>query len=113
MKNLCPKCGSNCKQHLYGKDVNQKQRYRCFDCRRVYILDKNYTAEFKKQAVKAYFECSSGRAVGRLMGVSKNTIWNWLEKYCDELEEKAENDVEIAEWDELYTYCKKKKSTHT
>jgi len=79
----------------------------------VYILDKNYTAEFKKQAVKAYFECSSGRAVGRLMGVSKNTIWNWLEKYCDELEEKAENDVEIAEWDELYTYCKKKKSTHT
>jgi len=107
MREKCEKCGSESKQQLYGKDMSGKQRYRCCECRKVYIIDVQYTPEFKQQAMRLYFEGNSGRAVGRIMGISKNTIWLWLKEYAQNIEEQAEGDVEIAEMDELYTYIKK------
>ena len=106
----CVKCGSDCKQQLYGKDINGKQRYRCCDCRKVYILDVQYSPEFKLKAIKVYFEGNSGRAVGRVAGISKNTIWRWLAEYARNIEEQSDGDVETAELDELYTYIKKRQS---
>ena len=112
MKTNCPKCGSNCKQHLYGRDVNGKQRYRCYDCRKVYILDKQYTPEFKLQAMKVYFEGVSGRGVSRIMKIGQTTIWYWMEEYAKQIEEQADGNVEIAELDELYTYIKKRANSY-
>ena len=111
MREKCVKCGSNCKQQLYGKDRNGKQRYRCYDCRKVYIADVQYTPEFKLQAIKVYFEGNSGRAVGRIVGISKNTIWRWLKEYAKNIEAQTDDDVETAELDELYTYVKKRQSS--
>ena len=80
---------------------------------KVYILDVRYSPEFKLQAIKAYFEGNSGRAVGRITGISKNTIWVWIKEYCRNIEEKADGDVEVAELDELYTYIKKRANKYT
>jgi len=110
MREQCPKCGSNGKQHLYGKTAKGTQRYRCFDCRKTYVLERRYSDEFKLQAIKVYFEGNSGRASARIMGMSKSVIWYWMAEYMRNIEEKADGDVEVAELDELYTYIKKRQS---
>ena len=113
MSKKCLRCGSKAKQYVHGHTTKGNVRYKCSVCKKTYILEQKYSQEFKTTAIKMYFECHSGRAVGRVMSIGKNTIWNWLEEYCQKLEEKTENDVEIAEWDELYTYCKKKRKKPT
>jgi len=55
----------------------------------------------------AQCKCHSGRAVGRVMGIGKNTIWGWLREYNEKLISNTENNVEIAEMD---TYIKKDQS---
>ncbi len=36
----------------------------------------NYSKEFKREAIKIFYEGNSGRAVGRLMGINKSTVYN-------------------------------------
>ena len=38
--------------------------------------------------MKLYMEGNSGRAVGRIMGISKNTCIYWIKKYAKTIEEK-------------------------
>jgi len=78
----------------------------------VFYEQVRYDDEFKMQAMRVYFEGNSGRAVGRVMRVSKNNIWRWMAEYVQNIEEKADGNVEIAELDELYTYIKKRTSKH-
>ena len=56
-------------------------------------------------------EGNSGRAVGRIMGISKNTCLYWVRKYAKKIEEKnASNErVKVIDMDELYTYTERKK----
>jgi len=108
MRENCPVCGSNGKKHRYGKSPKGVQKWRCQDCMHVYYEKVRYDDEFKTQALRVYFEGNSGRAVGRAMQISKNTIWNWMKQYTAKVEQQAEGNVEIAELDELYTYIKKR-----
>jgi transposase-like protein len=108
MREKCPKCGSNGKKHRYGKTAKGTQRFRCQDCKSVYVTEIKYDDDFKMRAMRVYFESVSGRAVGRIMGVSKGIIWYWMAQYVRKIEEKADGYVEIAELDELYTYIKKR-----
>jgi transposase-like protein len=106
----CPKCGSDKPQYAHGKTSKDNPRYRCSECKRTYILmEPKYSEEFKRNAIKVYLEGNSGRAVGRILGISKNTIWGWLNEYSQGLPSTSENDVDIAEMDELYTHIKKGK----
>ena len=69
-----------------------------------------YSEEIKRQAIKLYMEGNSGRAVGRIRGISKNTCLYWIRKYAKKIEEKNSSNerVKVIEMDELYTYAKRK-----
>ena len=43
---------------------------------------RRYNEETKKQAIKLYMEGNSGRAVGRILGISINTCIYWKKKYA-------------------------------
>ena len=107
----CPNCGIDGSQHGHGKTKKGKPRYRCLECKCVYSFEKaKYSDEFKKSAIKLYLEGNSGRAVGRILGIGKNTIWDWLKVHNEKLPSLKENDVQLIEQDELYTYIKKRES---
>jgi transposase-like protein len=73
------------------------------------LIEPKYSEDFKRNAIKVYLEGNSGRAVGRILGISKNTIWGWLNEYSQGLPHITESDTDIAEMDELYTHIKKGK----
>jgi len=114
IKEKCPKCGSRAPQYAHGTTLKGNDRYRCSECKKTYILaEPKYNDDFKKKAIKLYFEGNSGRAVGRMLSIGPNTARGWMKEYGSKLPSNVENDVEIAEMDELYTHIKKKKTEST
>ena len=104
----CPKCGANTRQRKHGTTKKGTPRYRCVECKAVYHFDEpKYSDEFKKLAISVYLEGNSGRAVGRIFKIGKNTIWGWLREHEESLPKTEENDVVVAEMDELYSHIKK------
>ena len=90
------------------------QKYKCKVCGKVYTpkpKERNYSEEIKRQAIKLYMEGNSGRAVGRILGISKNTCLYWIRKYAKKIEDKKVSNerVKVIEMDELYTYTERKK----
>jgi len=108
----CKKCGITGGQYKRGTTPKGNVRYSCKQCGKWYVeAESGYSAEFKRESIQLYLEGNSGRAVGRLKKIGKNTIWNWLREYEENLPKSEEGDVEIIEQDELYTYIKKGKSS--
>ena len=120
-KIICPKCG---KEEIWkaGKPKG-KQQYQCKKCRRKFITELNYSEEFKREAIQILYEGNSGRAVGRIMGINKSTVYNWVKKLNEKIEKteiidegekicesKMEEEIEM---DELFAYIKDKKTEHT
>ena len=107
----CKNCGSTEGQLKRGATPKGNVRYSCKQCGKWYCEEESgYSDEFKREAIQLYLEGNSGRAVGRLKKIGKNTIWDWLREYEKNLPKSAEDDVKIIEQDELYTYIKKGKS---
>lgn len=113
----CPSCG---REEIWksGK-TGEKQQYQCKNCKRKFITEKNYSEEFKQKAIEIFYEGNSGRAVGRIMGINKSTVYNWIKKLDKKLQDSAcakENNVaeteqaEIIEMDELFDYVEAKKT---
>ena len=97
-----------------GKTKAGSQKYKCKVWGKVYTpkpKKRNYSEEIKRQAIKLYMEGNSGRAVGRILGISKNTCLYWIRKYAKKIEEKNSSNerVKVIEMDELYTYEERKK----
>ena len=115
MKSMkCERCKNEKEQIKAGKTKAGSQKYKCKVCGKVYTpkpKERNYSEEIKRQAIKLYMEGNSGRAVGRILGISKNTCLYWIKKYAKKIEEKnASNErVKVIEMDELYTYTERKK----
>ena len=112
-KMKCKNCKKEDKQIKAGKTRAGGQIYKCKQCGKTYTpkpKERKYSEEIKKQAIKLYMEGNSGRAVGRILGISKNTCLYWIKKYAKKIEEKnASNErVKVIEMDELYTYTEKK-----
>ena len=55
-------------------------------------------------------EGNSGRAVGRILGISKNICLYWIKKYAKKIQPKnrANERVEVIEMDELYSFVGRK-----
>ena len=114
----CPSCGSETGQHKYGTNKSGTQRYRCYGCKKAYTpnpADHNYTEEEKTLAIKIYYENSSGRAVGRILGMSKANAARWIKERAEEIPEPspetAENTdepIDVIELDELFHFIKKR-----
>jgi len=79
----CPKCNSADNQVNAGYNKSGTQRCLCNYCKYKYTLNgktREYPEEIKQQAIKAYYSGVSGRGVGRLLGMSKANVYNWLKK---------------------------------
>ena len=120
-KIICPRCG---KEEVWKAGRPRgKQQYQCKNCRRKFITELNYSEEFKREAIQIFYEGNSGRAVGRIKGINKSTVYNWIKKLNKKIQKEATVDeenkstesktVEEIEMDELFTYTKDKKTEHT
>ena len=122
----CKYCNSK-RINKCGKQ-NNKQRYRCKDCKRTFIIQqderKKYSEEFKKEVIKWYLDNCGIRTIERRMKVSDTTIIRWIRKFGKMIKERLRNEtidnipddlkelkkkdnIEILEADEIMTYVKK------
>ena len=94
------------------------QRYKCKDCGSVFRgKERQYSAEFKLEAIMMYINSMGIRAIARVKKVHNSVISVWIkqigkvtkEVFCEKLTEVQPKDISILELDELFTYIKKKK----
>ena len=87
----CERFTNEKEQIKEGKTKIGSQKYKCKVCVKVYTpkpKEMNYSEKIKKQAIKLYMEGNSGRAVGRILGISKNICLYWVKKYAKEIKPK-------------------------
>ena len=108
----CPKCGKIENQIRVGYNRSGTQRCKCKDCGIRYTLDPKkheYSDETKELALKMYYSGVSGRGVGKVLGMNKANVYNWIKKTSS----IVENSPEHLELDELYWFIEKKANTET
>ncbi len=79
----CPKCGKVENQVNAGYNRSGTQRCECKDCKHKYTLNgktRKCSEEVRTQAIKAYYSGISGRGVGKLLGINKANVYNWIKK---------------------------------
>ena len=79
----CPKCGKVENQINKGYNRSGTQRCMCKECGTAYTNNpkkRAYPEETKKLAMKIYYSGVSGRGVGKVLGMSKANVYNWLKK---------------------------------
>jgi len=79
----CPKCGLSEKQVNAGYNRSGTQRCVCKECKHKYTLNgkrRAYSKEIQQQAIRTYYSGVSGRGVGKIMGMSKANVYNWIKK---------------------------------
>jgi transposase-like protein len=113
----CPRCGSTIKQNKHTAHKSGSERFICRICGKTYTPNpkkRGYSEEERTYAIKMYYECKSGRAVGRLLGISRSNAVRWIKERASKLPEKApdaaENSepVDVIELDEMFHFIKKK-----
>lgn len=125
MENIktCPCCGATTKQHKHTANKSGSKRYICRNCGKTYTPNPQkyiYSEDERTTAIKTYYECKSGRAVGRLLGMSRSNAVRWIKERAAELlppnpqtAENTEELVEVIELDEMFHFIKKKELTNT
>jgi len=79
----CPKCGQTEKQMNAGFNRSGTQRCVCRECKYKYTLNGKTQAipdDTRKQAIKTYYSGVSARGVGKIFGMSKENVLNWIKK---------------------------------
>ena len=79
----CPNCGQLENQRKNGRNRSGTQRILCGHCKKSYTLEpkKNaYSEETRALALKIYYTGASGRGVGKILGMSKANVYNWIKK---------------------------------
>ena len=82
-KKKCPQCGKVENQIKKGFNPSGTQRCMCKECGVVYTIDpkkREYPEETQKLAIKMYYSGVSGRGVGKVLGMSKANVYNWIKK---------------------------------
>ena len=111
----CPYCQTGNKQRRIGQTRAGSQRYQCQACGRRYTPEakaQGYDEQMRQQAVKLYSEGMNFRRIARHLGVSHQSVINWVNAYAGQLPRQAPQpqDVGVVELDELYTFVGKKKT---
>jgi transposase-like protein len=71
----------NRKPNTQGKNHSGTSRYKCKDCGIEYPLNpkkRKYSEETKQEALKTYYSGVSGRDVGKIFGMSRANVYNWI-----------------------------------
>jgi len=85
----CPNCKQDTGQMRKGQNRSGTQRILCRHCRKSYTLEPKrnaYSEETKTLALKIYYAGASGRGVGKVLGMSKANVYNWIKKNQKECE---------------------------
>jgi len=80
---FCPECCQAENQVNAGKNRSGTQRCFCKDCKKYYTLGaktRAYSEEIRQQAIKEFYSGVSGRGVGKIHGMSKANVYNWIKK---------------------------------
>jgi transposase-like protein len=84
----CVKCASE-KQIKRGFTASGIQRYSCRDCGKYYVAHpKRYTEAERAEAIKLLLLGNSGRAVGKMLKMSKCNAYRWAKKAALKKEEQ-------------------------
>ena len=79
----CPICGQEENQKKIGYNRSGTQRCMCKECGAAYTIDpkkREYSEETKREALKMYYSGVSGRGVGKILGMNKSNVYNWIKK---------------------------------
>jgi transposase-like protein len=79
----CPKCGKAENQAKKGYNRSRTQRCMCKECGAWYTINpkkREYPEEIRRQAIRTFYSGASGRGVGRIFGMSKANVYNWIKK---------------------------------
>ena len=108
----CPHCPT-ARIVKNGTSRHGHQRWQCLECKKTFgEKDRRLVApETKAAALAQYLEGVGQRATERLLGVSHNSITNWVKQAVSGqvLQATPAEKVEWVEADELWTYVAKKK----
>src|SRR3990172_3833241 len=117
--NHCPHCQRSEQQVKVGHNPSGSQRYLCKMCRRKYTPKPNesgFPDALRRQALEMYGDGNNFRRIGRLLGISRQTVANWVKAHADLLPDAPPvpaSELEVEELDEVFTFigCKKTSST--
>ena len=79
----CPVCGKETNQIKKGRNRSGTQRYMCKECGIWYTPEpkkREYPEETRHLAMKIFYSGVSGRGVGKILGMSKANVYNWIKK---------------------------------
>lgn len=82
-KRICPRCGATENQVKNGKNPSGTQKIYCKQCKKTYTPESKkiaYDEDIRDQALKLYYSGVSGRGVGRILGINKDNVYNWIKK---------------------------------
>jgi transposase-like protein len=82
-KKQCPKCKAETGQMKNGRNRSGTQQIMCRHCKKTYTLNPKkheYSEETRSLALKMYYSGTSGRGVGKVLGMSKANVYNWIKK---------------------------------
>jgi transposase-like protein len=113
--NRCPKCTATSKQRKIGRTQSGSQRYQCQACGRRYTPEpkvQGYDEEIRLQAVRLYADGMNFRRIGRQLGVSHQSVINWVNAYSAQLPSQPPQPeaVGVVEMDELFSFIGEKKT---
>ena len=109
----CPRCGSTnrCKDGV----IKGRQRYKCKACLYRYTVEQKSdvkSKETRRMALEMYLEGLGFRTIGRILKISYGTVYQWIEKWNDNLELPKRNEkIAVVELDEMYAYVNQKRTT--
>ncbi len=66
-----------------GKNRSGTQQILCRHCKKTYTIEPKrnaYDEETRALALKIYYAGASGRGVGKVLGMSKANVYNWIKK---------------------------------
>lgn len=102
----CPACRARTRQHKTGFTRAGSQRMWCRRCNRKYTPEpkpRGYSYKLSDEAINLRWnEMGSYRQIGRHLGISHTTVWNWfkaIEPALIALEARMEREAALLEKD--------------
>lgn len=100
-----------------GKNASGSQRYQCKKCKHYNTTDpkpKGHGTSLRLAALKLYLEGNGLRRIGRFLGVTHQTIANWINAAHSQLPPAPQPlQSTVIELDELFTFVQSKKTKFT
>jgi transposase-like protein len=109
----CPRC--KCTESCKAGTAKGRQRYKCKSCGYYYTVERKSDVKpeaTRRMALEMYLEGIGFRGIGRLLGISFGTVYQWVKKWGKQIDLPVRGEsVSIVELDELHSYVMQKKTT--